>query len=210
MEPQKNEKNGACKLNLGCGRMILPGFINVDIMPLPGVDITWDLNGLKKNPLPFADGSVSEILCSHTLEHIDSVLDFMQDLHRVAQSGARAVFKVPYGSSDAAFEDPTHVRAFFLHSFEYFAQPCYWRADYGYRGDWKTEKIELLVDARKLKDDDVSCILDAINTRRNTVIEMTAVLSAVKPIRSPDKSFKSSPKLTVVLQKDPPASDAEF
>lgn len=210
MEPQKNEKTDVLKLNLGCGRMILPGFINIDIMPLPGVDVQWDLNNLKSNPLPFEESSVNEILCSHTLEHICNALDCMQDLHRVAKNGARAVFKVPYGSSDAAFEDPTHVRAFFLHSFEYFAQTCYWQADYGYRGDWETEKIELLVDARKLKDGNVSCILEAISTKRNTVLEMTATLRAVKPVRSPDKTYKSNPKLTIILQEDPPKSDAEF
>ena len=204
MEPQKNEKKEAVRLNLGCGRMILPGWVNVDIMPLPGVDVLADLNGLAENPLPFGEDSVDEILCSHTIEHIQNVLPFMQDLHRVARAGARAVFKVPYGSSDAAFEDPTHVRAFFLHSFEYFAQPCYWRADYGYRGDWETEKIELLVDARKMQDGDVACILEAISTRRNTVLEMTATLLAVKPVRRPDETHRSSPKLTLILQKDPP------
>lgn len=34
----------------------------------------------------------------------------MNELHRIANQIAKAVFKVPYGSSDSAFEDPMHVR----------------------------------------------------------------------------------------------------
>jgi hypothetical protein len=47
----------------------------------------------------------------------------MEELHRIAKPNAKVVFKVPYGSSDRAFEDPTHVRQYFLHSFDYFCQP---------------------------------------------------------------------------------------
>ena len=32
-----------------------------------------------------------------------------------------------------------------MNSFAYFAQPTYWRADYGYRGDWAVEDIVLVM-----------------------------------------------------------------
>ena len=38
---------------------------------------------------------------------------------------------------------------FFLNSFGYFSQPFYWRADYGYRGDWQTRRIVLYVDRQE-------------------------------------------------------------
>ncbi|PGT95614.1 methyltransferase domain-containing protein, partial [Bacillus cereus] len=98
-------------------------------------------------PLPFDDNSIDEFLAVHLLEHIQRPLDLMEELHRIAKQNAIMVCNVPYGSSDDAFEDPTHIRQFFLNSFTYFSQPIYWRADYGYRGDWLIEKLILVIAA---------------------------------------------------------------
>ena len=95
--------------------------------------------------LPLADDSVEEFLASHILEYIHYILPVMQELHRVAKPGAKLLARVPYGSSDIAFEDPTHCRQFFLNSFSYFGQPAYARADYGYTGDWEEVKRFLVL-----------------------------------------------------------------
>lgn len=52
------------RLNLGCGHIPLEGFVNVDMRPLPGVDVVAPVDGL-----PFGDGSVDEIFSAHVLEH---------------------------------------------------------------------------------------------------------------------------------------------
>ena len=139
------------KLHVGCGRNIMESWINLDIADLPGVDIVADLDNCKNVKLPLGNDSIDEFFVSHVIEHIRNPLDMMEELHRVASPDALAVFRCPYGSSDEAFEDPTHVRQYFLNSFGYFSQPFYWRADYGYRGDWITEKITLIVDGNKHK-----------------------------------------------------------
>jgi SAM-dependent methyltransferase len=169
------------RLNLGCGRSPLAGWVNVDTVQLPGVDVVADM---EKAALPFADDSVDEILASHFLEHIHNSLGLMAELHRVAKAGARATFHVPYGSSDDADEDPTHVRRYFWTSWGYFSQPHYWRADYGYRGDWELEDIVLAVDA-DLAGKAWGEAFDAVQRSRNVVREMVATLRAVKPIREP-------------------------
>ncbi|MCQ6343681.1 methyltransferase domain-containing protein [Bacillus cereus] len=101
------------KLNLGCGRHILKGWINIDIMPIEGVDIIADLNNCKIKPLPFDDNSVDVFLASHLLEYIQQPLGLMEELHRIAKPNAMMVCHVPYGSSDDAFEEPTHINQFF-------------------------------------------------------------------------------------------------
>lgn len=149
--------------------------------------------------MPLDDSSVDEILLSHVIEHIHHTLPLMQELHRVARPGAKAVVRVPHGGSDDAWEDPTHVRPYFLGSFGYFSQPFYWRADYGYRGDWDVEKLILLVRKQLCDDPSPEAILRKAQSQRNFVQEMVAELRAIKPIREPMRELQRSPRLEFVL-----------
>ena len=187
------------RLNIGCGRNILEGWINLDIKPLPGVDVVADLELCGSVPLPLEDDSIDELLLSHVIEHIRDSLGVMQELYRVAKAGAKATIRVPYGGSDDAWEDPTHVRGYFADSFGYFSQPYYWRADYGYRADWQPKKITFLVHARLCQGLPPQMMLEKIHLQRNVVREMVAELVAIKPARKPLKSLAAAPKLEVTL-----------
>ena len=52
------------KLHLGCGKVIIPGYTNIDIQPSPGVDIKADLR-----KLPFEDGYADLIYSCANIEH---------------------------------------------------------------------------------------------------------------------------------------------
>ena len=56
---------GSLKLHLGCGERYLPGFVHVDVRPLPRLDHVSAIDDL---PM-FADGTVDEIYNCHVLEH---------------------------------------------------------------------------------------------------------------------------------------------
>ena len=177
----------------------MQGWINVDRMKLPGVDIVADIDRCADEPIPLEDDSVDEFLLSHVIEHIRNPLPLMQELHRIAKSNALAVIRVPYGSSDDAYEDPTHVRSYFLDSFHYFSQPLYWRADYGYRGDWQLEKVRLILPAAQNQGLSPKEILIKVSTLRNQVREMVGELRAVKPVREPRRELQSSAKIELSL-----------
>jgi len=187
------------RLNLGCGRSPLEGWVNVDITALPGVDVVADLDACRTQPLPFADDSVSAMRMSHVLEHMRDTLALLQDLHRVAEPGCQLTILCPYGSSDDAYEDPTHCQRFYMNSFSYFGQPAYWRADYGYRGDWEVEDIVLRLPQQENANLTADQVLVRVRQLRNVVTEMGVVLKAVKPIRPADRALLTSPMVKFQL-----------
>jgi SAM-dependent methyltransferase len=187
------------RLHLGCGRNTLQGWINLDIIPGEGVDVVADLDACAETPLPFEDDSIEEFLGVHVLEHLHNPLPLMQELHRIAKPDARAYITVPYGSSDDAAEDPTHVRLYYLGSFSYFSQPTYWRADYGYRGDWLVEKIILRVSEKRYAGKSAAEIYEEVMHGRNVVVEMTGNLVAVKPAREPKQELIHRPQIDITL-----------
>jgi SAM-dependent methyltransferase len=174
------------KLNLGCGRNPIDGYVNLDIHPGPGVDVVFDLNRCGLDRLPFPDDTFDEIIGIDLIEHIPNVLQMMAELYRVAKPGSRCGFSLPYGSSDDAWEDPTHVRPYFINSWAFFAQPTYFRADYGYRADWKLSRLVLEVDGTP---DDDETVLAAVMTLRNVVKRQLVEMVAVKPPRPCDRDL---------------------
>ena len=189
----------AHKLNVGCGRNILPGWLNLDVAQLPGVDIAFNLERCKDEKIPLENDSVEEFLLSHLLEHVNNALPLMEELYRIAQPNALAKIRVPHGSHDDAWEDPTHVRPYFPGSFGYFSQPFYWRADYGYRGDWRLEKLYLMVSKQRFEGKTPQAIYDEVHHGRNMVLEMVADMRAVTPIRQPLRELQTPHQLEFVL-----------
>lgn len=187
------------KLNVGCGRNIRDGWINLDSFPLPGVDLVADLETCDRQPLPLADNSIDELLLSHVIEHIHKPLPMMQELWRVARAGAVLTARVPYGSSDDAWEDQTHVRPYFVNSFCYFAQPFYSRADYGYRGDWQPETVVLVVPETRIHSRDTAQLKRQIEGERNVVQEMIVTLRCIKPLREPAASLQAFPRIEIQI-----------
>lgn len=182
------------KLNLGCGTNILKGWVNVDISPLPGVDKCFDIS-LSCNYLLFEDNSVDEFLLSHILEHIADPLPMMQELWRIAKPDAIMHIAVPHGANDMAFADPQHVRQYFPSSFQFFAQPAYKRADYGYLGDWECEEVVLKRHIDFPPDDPL--LNYYIMHARNYFSEMKVNLRAVKPGRSKQLEWTYAPAVGI-------------
>lgn len=97
------------KLHLGCGTIILPNYVNVDHVALPGVDIVHDLTQF---PWPFADHQFEEVVLVDILEHLPSVPKTMEEIYRITTSTGRVLIRVPYYNSTDASGDPTHIHLF--------------------------------------------------------------------------------------------------
>lgn len=62
--PERLSTTVPLRVNVGCGPVPLPGYVNCDARDLPGVDVVADAGNL-----PFAPGEVAEIFSAHVLEH---------------------------------------------------------------------------------------------------------------------------------------------
>ena len=126
--------NKGIKLDLGCGVRPRSGFQGVD---KHAADADWRID-LLRFPWPWEEESVSELHCSHFLEHIpaecdasgtDLLVRFMDEAWRVLRTGGKFTVIVPNARSNRAFQDPTHRRFFVAETFAYF--DANWRAQNG-------------------------------------------------------------------------------
>lgn len=116
LNPAKLEAaRGNLRLNLGCGHVVRPEYVNLDARPLEHVDVVADVRDL-----PFEPGSVSEIYAAHLLEHFP-----VEELKRVVlphwisrlAPGGRLVAVVPdaqtmiaeYAAGRFSFDDLREV-----------------------------------------------------------------------------------------------------
>ncbi len=95
------------KINLGCGRFRLEGFVNVDRDPGVAPDLVHDLDRL---PYPFEGGTATEILASHVLEHLSDPFAAVGEWCRILSPGGRLLVRVPHFSR--GFTHPDHKRGF--------------------------------------------------------------------------------------------------
>ena len=109
------------RLNLGCGTDIRDGWINLDMAPLPGIDVVHDLN---IPPLPFADNQFTELLCNDVLEHVDLV-PLLKECHRILAPGGRMQIEVPHGTSNNCYVEPTHQNRFSVKTFRFSARSTF-------------------------------------------------------------------------------------
>lgn len=87
----------------------------VDILPVAGIDVVTDLN----NEWPFKDNTYESIIAIHLIEHLNDLLHFMSEAHRVLKPGGTLYIETPIAGEDPdlEFADPTHIRCYRPHSF---------------------------------------------------------------------------------------------
>lgn len=101
----------------------------------------------KYNAAPnfLGDNTISEIYCSHFIEHIgEELIPFMEECFRVLEPDGKAHFEMPYYTSIRAWQDPTHKRPISEFTFHYFNKE--WLKSqgighYNIKADFKIEEI---------------------------------------------------------------------
>ena len=107
---------GGIKLDVGSGAFNQNGWVGMDLVEFPGVDIVWDIT---KHPYPLPDECCIQILASHILEHIPPVvyidgvthfqlIEIMDEFWRIMKPDGTLAIAYPHGNSQGYLKDPTH------------------------------------------------------------------------------------------------------
>ena len=114
------DKSGI-RLDIGCGANKNPGFVGIDMMDLPGVDIVWDL---ETTPYPLPNECVLTATASHVLEHINPhkgvFINVMDEIWRIMKPRGQFAFVVPHAESHGFAQDPTHCNMINETTMHYF------------------------------------------------------------------------------------------
>lgn len=120
------------RISLGAGEEpeLEKGWVNVDIVKLPGIQVVHNLMSF---PWPFEDESAEYIKAKDIIEHLDhyarikdtsgsrpTILAFIEECYRILKPNGILWIQTPSWQSDFLWIDPTHVRGFDIRSFDFF------------------------------------------------------------------------------------------
>ena len=97
------------KLNLGCGKDVREGWVNLDVVRNKGVDVVWDLEAF---PYPFKDNEFDYVLMDMSLEHLSYPEKTLREIWRITKKDAVVEINVPHFSCWQTWGDITHRRGF--------------------------------------------------------------------------------------------------
>jgi hypothetical protein len=89
-----DKKVDPLQLNLGCGGVNLPDFINVDVDPRAAADLVLDFSRIGE---AYAPGTVAQVQMIHSLAYLRfwQARDLFDDLHRLLMPGGVLVIETP-------------------------------------------------------------------------------------------------------------------
>lgn len=135
------------KISFGAGLEPEEGFVNVDIVDMPGIDV---VHNLMHFPYPFEDSSADFIRAKDLIEHLathlpdgrNTLIAFIEECHRILKPGGTLWIQTPSWDADFLWIDPTHVRGYDIRSFDFFDPDT----DFG-RGTGFYSPVKFKVDA---------------------------------------------------------------
>ena len=89
--PSASESTG-CRLNLGCGQANYEGYINLDIVSRPHLQVQ-----APGQRLPFQSESFDEVLCTDVIEHLDEQdgLSLIREVSRILRRRGHLILVTP-------------------------------------------------------------------------------------------------------------------
>ena len=97
------------KLNVGCGRDIKEGWVNLDCIEAKGINVVHNLDSF---PYPFEDNTFDEVLASQIIEHLSNPEGFIRELWRISKPNVKINIGTVHFSAPVVWGDITHKRPY--------------------------------------------------------------------------------------------------
>lgn len=121
------------QLEIGIGHRDKPaGWTTADLTPGPNVDLVFDAS---KPDWPVRPNSFTCVKASHVIEHLPDFWGFFEGAWNALRTDGLVMLRLPYGATDAALADPTHLRIYYPASF-CCLQPGYGEAVFNPQHKW--------------------------------------------------------------------------
>ncbi|WP_379147357.1 hypothetical protein [Paenibacillus sp. sgz500992] len=104
------------KIDIGCGSAKELGYLGIDCISYPGVDLVCDIN--KGIPLP--DNTAEFIMASRVLPYVNNLFAVMKEIHRISIHKAVVCILAPYAHSFAHVSNPFFKQKFDEYTPRYF------------------------------------------------------------------------------------------
>lgn len=82
---------GRWNLYIGGAGRVAPGYVNIDLIAMPGVDVAADAE-----QLPFSSGTFQRVECDAVLEHVRNPCQVMREIRRVLAPGGYVHLVTPF------------------------------------------------------------------------------------------------------------------
>jgi len=111
------------QINLGCGQNQRPDCLNVDLRGNVSPDLVWNLD---QRPYPLPRDHFEHAWASDVIEHLGSVVGFLEEVHAILAPGGILEITTPHYSCANSFTDPTHRWHLGYFSLDYFTAHLNW------------------------------------------------------------------------------------
>lgn len=116
------------KLEIGCGLKPHKGYVHLDKLQLPHVEIVHDIN----HPFPFNSNSFDEVLALDVVEHVDDILNLVEEIYRILKPNGIFELRTSLWLNPNSWRDITHKQKFTKASFDVFDKSTNYGKTYGF------------------------------------------------------------------------------